>query len=264
MWVGFPGSFFWSYRENFKIQGSGYIILVYNLIRGRYQETNIQHDTPIITGATTNYTYFVTWNSEILLQSYGSQCPARSKCIHIRCSEEVDYNQHAVLMTWKMEIRNKNLFAFKLLKSLRSDFMNWRVKEWIPTAFSTPLQTLSRFKAHLAIPTTQFLWSIEVVVRESCCIIVTWFVQLLIHWFSKDGLISIGNLSGIKGIHTHNWTARCWTRMRPVGVVRYKHSRGEGYCPVLRDSLNAQRDTYNVATKGTVSLGTQLCVTCIT
>ena len=133
-------------------------------------------------------------------------------------------------MTWKMEIRNKNLFAFKLLKSLRSDFMNWRVKEWIPTAFSTPLQTLSRFKAHLAIPTTQFLWSIEVVVRESCCIIVTWFVQLLIHWFSKDGLISIGNLSGIKGIHTHNWIARCWTRMRPVGVVRYKHSRGEGYC----------------------------------
>ena len=133
-------------------------------------------------------------------------------------------------MTWKMEIRNKNLFAFKLLKSLRSDFMNWRVKEWIPTAFSTPMQTLSRFKAHLAIPTTQFLWSIEVVVRESCCIIVTWFVQLLIHWFSKDGLISIGNLSGIKGIHTHNWIARCWTRMRPVGVVRYKHSRGEGYC----------------------------------
>ena len=64
----FPGSFSWSYRENFKIQGSGYIILVYNLIRGRYQGTNIQHDTLIITGATTNNTYFVTWNFEILLR----------------------------------------------------------------------------------------------------------------------------------------------------------------------------------------------------
>ena len=56
-----------------------------------------------------------TLSLEIL---YGSQCPARSKSIHIRCIEEVDYNQHTVLMAWKLEIRNKNLFAFELLKSL--------------------------------------------------------------------------------------------------------------------------------------------------
>ena len=45
-----------------------------------------------------------TLSLEIL---YGSQCPARSKSIHIRCIEEVDYNQHTVLMAWKLEIRNK-------------------------------------------------------------------------------------------------------------------------------------------------------------